>query len=386
MPIYKMKNVKNKYGQQGYHVRINYTDETGKQRQLTRNAYGSQNAKDLERQLIQQMEEGNRGVEQSIANMTVQELFDEFMDTRIGSIRATTRQKNLRDFRLYIAPTMGAVRIHAITARMLQVWKNEVNKKDLVLSTKKHAFSLFRMTLNYAVKMDYIEKNDLIKIGQFTSATFTKPEYDFYTAEEFTSFIDIAKQQAEEKEVKEGDLFEWEYYVFFNIAFYTGMRKGEIHALRWNDIDGEYVNVNSSIAQKVKQDKKDIETDPKTQSSIRTLEMPTPLIEILKQHKKRKQGLKNFSECDMICGSDRSLRDTTLSNRNIEYAELAGLKTIRVHDFRHTHATILANAGINIQEVSRRLGHSQVKMTWDIYSHIYKKEEEKAVGVFNQIA
>ena len=67
------------------------------------------------------------------------------------------------------------------------------------------------------------------------------------------------------------------------------------------------------------------------------------------------------------------------------YSSLAGVKTIRIHDFRHSHASLLANMGINIQEVARRLGHSNVEMTWNTYSHLYPKEEEKAIAILNAV-
>lgn len=64
---------------------------------------------------------------------------------------------------------------------------------------------------------------------------------------------------------------------------------------------------------------------------------------------------------------------------------MAGVKKIRIHDFRHSHASLLANAGINIQEVARRLGHSRIEMTWNTYSHLYPKEEERAIKVLDEI-
>ena len=65
--------------------------------------------------------------------------------------------------------------------------------------------------------------------------------------------------------------------------------------------------------------------------------------------------------------------------------EAAGVKAIRVHDFRHSHASLLANEGINIQEIARRLGHAKISMTWDTYSHLYPREEERAVKILNNI-
>lgn len=206
----------------------------------------------------------------------------------------------------------------------------------------------------------------------------------FYTPEEFKKYIEIARKQALEKQKKEKNLYEWNFYVFFNIAYYTGLRKGEIHALRWNDINGNYLSVKHSITQKLK-NRTDVETPPKNKSSIRTLQMPLPLIKILKEHKKRQMQLQNFSEDSRILGDGKCLRDTTIQKKNILYSTLANVKTIRIHDFRHSHASLLANMGINIQEVARRLGHSKVEITWNTYSHLYPKEEEKAVAILNAI-
>lgn len=171
--------------------------------------------------------------------------------------------------------------------------------------------------------------------------------------------------------------------MYFAIAFYTGMRKGEIHGLRWSDIDGKYISVKRSISQKVKGD--DRITPPKNKSSIRTLQIPKPLIEILNEHKERCKIFDGFSEENYICGANKPLRDSTIQKRNIKFAQLAGIKTIRIHDFRHSHASLLANEGINIQEVARRLGHSDVEMTWNTYSHLYPREEERAVAVLDEI-
>ena len=79
------------------------------------------------------------------------------------------------------------------------------------------------------------------------------------------------------------------------------------------------------------------------------------------------------------------MRDTSISNKNIQFADKAGLPHIRIHDFRHSHASLLANEGINIQEIARRLGHSKIETTWDTYSHLYPREEERAVNILNKI-
>jgi len=281
---------------------------------------------------------------------------------------------------------LADVRIDKITISMLQDWKTSIEEKKLALKSRQHAYGILRAMLNYAVKMEYINKNHLTTLGTFKDSNFVKPKMKFYTAEDFKKFISVAKQYAEEHEKKHKNLSEWEYYVFFNILFYTGLRKGECHGLRWSDIDFEnsLLSVERSIMQKLKGG--DTISPPKTKSSIRTLQMPKPLIDILKTHKERKKQLRSFGEDDLICGNDeRCLRDGTIQSRNATFAELAELERIRIHDFRHSHVSVLANARINIQEIARRLGHAKIEETLNTYSHLYAKEEEKAVEVLNEI-
>ena len=199
----------------------------------------------------------------------------------------------------------------------------------------------------------------------------------YYTPDQFKQFIDEAAKY------KDRSLHDSGYYVFFNIAFYTGMRKGEINALKWSDIEGNLIHVRRSIAQKLKGD--DQETPPKNKSSYRTLQMPQKLIDILQEHRAFQEQCKDFTLNFRICGGESALRDTSIEKHNTKFADDAGLPHIRIHDFRHSHASLLANSGINIQEIARRLGHSNVQQTWNTYSHLYPREEERAVAILNSI-
>ncbi|MCI5655164.1 MAG: site-specific integrase [Ruminococcus sp.] len=376
MPIYKMEGKKN--NKQKYRVRINYIDSFGKAKQIDRVIYGLDEAKELERQLQADKHEVVSG-----GNMTLEELFNEYIIAKQHEVRETSLDKSKRVLQKHVIDSLGKYKLNKLNLKVLQKWKNEISEKGLSLIMNQNIYKEFRALLNYAVKLEYIPNNTLVKLGNFKSGTVVKKkEMDYYTADEFKTFINVAKQNAEAAE-KAGNYFEWNYYVFFAIAFYTGMRKGEIHGLRWSDIDGEYISVKRSIAQKLKGG--DRITPPKNKTSIRTLQLPEPLIEILNEHKKRCKMFDNFSEENYICGGDKSLRDSTIQKRNVKFSQLAGVKTIRIHDFRHSHASLLANEGINIQEISRRLGHSNVEITWNTYSHLYPREEERAVRILNKI-
>lgn len=376
MPIYKMPG--NKDGKQKYRVRINYTDRNGVPHQLDRVAYGSTEAKILESKLLQ---EYGKGAEPSNARMTVQELYDAYMYSREKDVRATTYNKSKRTIEKYVLPFIGDQRIDRLNAKRMQSWKDTILHMECCQTTRKNIYAEFRALLNYGVRLEYLSKNPLLSVGNFRDNDFIPPKdkLHYYTPEQFIQFISAARDAAEQ----ENSLAAWGYYVFFSIAYYTGMRKGEIHALRWSDIEGDTINVRRSITQKLKGG--DIETAPKNKSSYRTLQIPQPLREILKQHKSRQQQYQAFSEDFRICGGERCLRDTSIANKNIQLADAAGLPHIRIHDFRHSHASLLANEGINIQEIARRFGHAKIEQTWNTYAHLYPREEERAIQILDRV-
>lgn len=375
MPITKTNNKKD--GLQQYRVRINYVDQFGKPHNRAKLVYGLAEAKQAEQNLLEEV-----GKEKpATARMTVQQLYDEYILAKENEVRYSSLVKIKNCITKGVLPTLSDKQMAKLTVKQMQEWKNETAKIGFAQTTLRNYYGEFRQMLNYAVKMGYIPKNPLTIVGNFKESFELKPKdkIQYYTAEQFIKFITEAKKAAQEK----GTINEWSYYVFFNIAFYTGARKGEIYALKWSDIDGNIMHIRRSIAQKY--GKGNIETPPKNKSSYRDLQIPAPLMEILLEQKKRQLQDENFTEEYRICGGINCIRDSTVTNKNVEYANKAGLPHIRVHDFRHTHATLLVNEGINIQEIARRLGHSNVEITWNTYSHLYPREEERAVNILDRI-
>lgn len=373
MPIYKEKGSKD--GRQKYRVVINYTDSMGNYKQLVRRVYGSVEAKTTERALSEQVKAS------APANtMTVHALFDRYIAAQRSEVRATTLDKASRILARHVLPTMGEKSLARLTPAVMQTWKNEIAAKDLSVTMKNNIFTAFRALLNFGVKIELLPKNPLSVLGGFRNAEmFEKPQdaLHYYTPEAFQKYIGIAETTAT-------TYVDWCCYVFFCIAYYTGMRKGEINALKWSDIDGNLIHVRRSIAQKLK-GQPYLETAPKNKSSYRDIQAPAPLLAVLAAHRSRQQAFPAFSEDWRVCGGEKPLGDTTIENHNKAYASAAGLEHIRIHDFRHSHASLLVNHGINIQEVARRLGHSNVQITWNTYSHLYPREEERAVAVLDTI-
>lgn len=369
MPIYKTDK-KTKDGIIKYRVRVNYTDSQGNHRSLTRIANGYSAAKELELILTNQLSESPS----STSKMSLSQLIVLYQNAKKYEIRETSLNKSISILNNHVKPLN--CNLNQLTKQKLINWKYEIEDKNLSFTMKKNIYTAFRALLNWAVSMEYIDSNPLTKVGNFRNPYQEKKEPKFYTPEEYIKFAASSLKLAE-------DTGYYDYYVFFSIAYYTGARKGEINALRWTDYDGKSIKINKSISQKVKGF--DRETPPKNMSSNRTILLPKPLIKILNKHYKNCKEYKDFNDGYHICGGYRALRDSSLSNMNFKIAADAGVKHIRIHDFRHSHASLLANSGINILEISRRLGHSNIEQTLNTYSHFYPSEEDKALKILDKV-
>lgn len=375
MPIYPMDAPK-KNGLKKYRVAVSYTASDGSYKQVFRTAYGKDAAAELERKLIEEFKKGTPS-----ARLTVSELVGKYLDAKRHEVRATTFDKSAQIFRTHLLPALGDERIDRLNAQRLGAWKNCVSDGPLGITMRKNLYKELNACLNWAVKYDYIPQNPLRKVGNFKDANAVEdaPEQlHYYTPDQFSAFARAALDDA----VDSGD---WRYYVFFAIAYYTGMRKGEINALRWSDVDLDraLIHVRRSVAQKLKGD--DVETPPKNKSSYRDLQIPRPLLSVLADQRVRQQLSAGFSDDLRVAGGMSTLRDSSIERHNTLYASRAGIPHIRIHDFRHSHASLLANEGINIQEIARRLGHSNPEITWKVYAHLYPREEERAVAVLDKI-
>ena len=376
MPIMKDKRVKKKDGVERYRVIHNYTDTNGTHKKVERLVWGKAEAQLVMRQL--EDEYSNKHVVTS--KMKISELHAKYKEYHATQTKKSSHDKSMRTLRIHVLPIMEDCRLDRLSKERLVEWKNDISAKNLSIVTKRGIYQEFNSMLNYAVKLDYLPKNPLSSLGNFKDSNrYYKPddEMHYYTAEQFIDYITVAKNRAH-------TIIDWGYYVFFAIAFYTGARKGEINALKWSDIDGNILHIRRGITQKLKGG--DVETTPKSKSSIRDIQIPQPLLDILTEHKERQQSATHiFTDDFRVCGGERPLRDTSIENHNKTFAEQAGLPRIKIHEFRHSHVSLLANEGINIQEVARRLGHSKVQETWNTYCHLYPREEERAVEVLNKI-
>lgn len=373
MPVYK--TTKRKDGKNQYRVVVNYTDASGRHRTIDRLTYGHEEALNLEAQL--KISVGHKL--EWMAPLTMDEFQIEFMKHKASECRESTLTTNGKLYRNHIKGSFGSMKLTEITTPMIVLWKQELNNSSLATTTKNHCFDVLRAILNFAVLVGVLQKSPMIGIKEFRDPDWVMPDQKlhYYTSEEFYAFARAAKADT-------GTFYKWSTYVFFVIAYFTGLRKGEIHGLRWSDIDGDMLHVRRSVRQS---GQGAVITPPKNRSSYRSLQISKTLLRVLAENKARQQaefpGVWN-QEYNVIRGRGY-IANTSLQYYCDRWAQKAHLPHIRVHDFRHSNASLLANSGISLLDIAKRLGHSTTREVEQRYAHLYPSETERAVSVLDQV-
>ena len=287
-----------------------------------------------------------------------EELYEEFKQFQKSRIKESSFYDFYSKSNLHILPYFKKYEVSKITPKILLDWQNTINNYSF--KHKSNLRSYLNSILKYAEKYYNIE-NQLKKVDGFRNVALKK-EMLFWTPEEFNLFIKKVNRE--------------EYRAFFYALYYTGARKGELLATTWNDWDlkNNILNINKSITNKTFNGVYAI-TTPKNQSSIRKISFPQILADVIK---KLKVGNENNN---FVFFGESPLPDTTTKRIQQEACNKANVKTIRIHDFRHSHASLLISNGASIVSVAKRLGHINIEQTLNTYAHMMPKEDERILNI-----
>ena len=381
MPIYKSKNGK------GYRVEVNYTDSFGNRKKVVRqnkDTLSLKDAKQLEAQILSEINLYN----QNNRDATMDDLYNFYTSVIKEEVKRSTLNNKNKIYRTHIAPYFANKKINKISLVDFQNWKLAIQQKGYSHEYQKDLYASFNAIINFAVKYEYINVNHLAKLGNFKCPEKINKKFQIWTKEEFDKFITVVRNKCIEYEQLSNneDLVQWAYYVMYNIMFYCGCRKGEVYALKWSDIDlnNKTLDINKSLLYKIEKGTYIIST-PKTRSSVRTISMPKQLVDVLLEHKERYSNVYGFNDDFFVCGGCSPLTDTKLADFKNTCAKEAGIKQIRIHEFRHSHASLLINSGVNVMVIKERLGHSSTRETLDTYSHLYEKTADEAIALLESL-
>ena len=293
-------------------------------------------------------------------SITVNEWAAEWLSFKRSRVTEATLASYRQVINHYILPYLGTVKLSKLSALNIRRLLDVLRDAGLSPRIQIYAYTLVKAMLTQAVKDELILKNVAISIE--------KPKHTkvrqmvTLSKEEIKQFMAVIPSGVHRR--------------LFTLAFATGLRRSELLGLRWSDVN--FAKGTISIQQTVLRIGNNIVISPttKNKSSKRTLSIPASVISQLKiqrlETQKWRLKSKKWNDNDLcfpkLDGSP--MYPTYLSQLCKKYATLSGFKDFTFHDIRHTHATLLIEAGVNFKVIQVRLGHSSFKETMDTYSHV----------------
>lgn len=284
-------------------------------------------------------------------DITFQEFFPIYFQDIQVRLKPSTIASKRRIFHQKILPFFGALRMKEITTQHIRKWQSIILKQNYSLSYQMLIDMQLSAIMHYAQHY-YDFPNPCVKAGHI-GKTHAK-SFGIWTPEDYDLFISHFSSDPEA-------------FTAFELLYWTGMRQGELLALTPKDIDTvrRQIFVSKTYA---RIEGEDIISTPKTRKSIRTIGIPRFLSD----------------EVTIYIRSNHILPDQRLFERTHHYlycklkngCKASGVRRIRVHDIRHSHVSLLINAGFSALDISERVGHESVSTTLDIYSHLFPAQQK----------
>ena len=296
-------------------------------------------------------------------HMTFKEAYTIYYDYQKDKIKDSTL-KTYRD-RIKYMGLLDNVELVNLNWDLYQKWRAQINKTNLCDRYKTDIQKFIKQVINFAEKQwDFNLRKFYNKLEPFKTPGALKKEMDFYEPEEFFKFISVVD-----------DL---RYKCLFELLYYCGLRRSEARGLQWKHID--FKNKLLTVSQQVlNPSNSNASTEwyissTKTEASNRTIPVPTTLLNDLSELKKTNEKFSKFKQTWFVLGDDIPMATGRMYFYRDKYAEKAGIRRIRLHDFRHSCASALISGAAPITAVSNFLGHSETTETLETYTHMFKKD------------
>lgn len=348
-------------------------DSSGKYKTKWYTVQGSK--RDAEKRLSELLHQLDTGSYIQPGKITVSEYLNRWLaEYAKANLSPRTSEGYEHIIRRYVIPSLGGHILTALRPEHLQHFYTENMTAGLSAQTVRHHHMLLHKALDTAVEWGLLTRNiaDAVRPPRAQ-----RVEMQTWNENEMLKFLRAAKDT--------------QYYELFYLALFTGMRRSELLALRWQDMDfllGQ-VYVNRSLH--VLKGSKVVFRQPKTASGRRSIALPPSALLILTEYRDKKEGeallLGNpLAEHELVFNNiDKPLLPSTVTHAWQKVVKRAGVKSIRLHDARHTHASLMLKGGIHPKVVQERLGHSSIQITLDTYSHVAPGLQAAAANRFDEV-
>ncbi len=346
----------------------------GRQRKFV---YGK-TRKDVQEKLRAAIQEKQEGVVLTgTARQTLEQfLLDWLENSQKQSVRPRTYERYREIVQLHIVPVLGHQKLQKLSAQHVQAFYTQKVKDGLSPSTVEVFHCVLHKALDTAVKWGLVPRNVCDLVSPPHRESFEIKPLDVEQANKLLAAARGHRLEA-----------------LFILALTTGMRRGELLGLKWQDINFAAGTLQIRRILTRSPDKGFVEAEPKTQKSRRSMVVAAFALEALRKHRthqletKLKAGA-SWQEHDYVFCTSVGTHLNPSKDVLDELKKLlnqAGLPDIRFHDLRHSAATLLLSEGVHPKVVQEMLGHSNISMTMDVYSHVLPSMQQEAVGRLNNI-
>lgn len=304
--------------------------------------------------------------------MTFERLIELFLNFKETRVRENTYY-GYKNKLPYLKPLYN-IKVKDFNYIQFEKWHDFINSKKLAIRTKNDIYKLLKTIMNYGASWYEFNFTKVYpKMTNFNNPNEMPKEQLFFTYDEFKQFISV------EKDIR--------WICVFEILYYCGLRRGELRGLQWKDIDlnRRTISITKQITDRNESIKNIRFSLPKTQSSIRTLKISQRLTDDLKTMKNELKNDKNFNENYFVAGDMFPVATNTITNHKNQNCRLVNVKQIRIHDFRHSCASLLINKGANVQVVAKYLGHTKIEETLKTYAHLFLSSLDEIVEVIDRL-
>ncbi|MYT89986.1 tyrosine-type recombinase/integrase [Streptomyces sp. SID8359] len=344
--------------------------------------------------LAEKIADSNRGLPVATADSTVGDYLTYWLDSvAVHRLRENTHTRYAACVRLHIIPGLGTKKVARLTAKDVRTFLDRLRttcqccaqgldtererccaigeccQKPLSPSTVTYVHSVLKSALEHAVREDELPRN----IARNVKATAPRPRrFRPLTATEARRFLDAAR----------GDRL----HALYELALRTGLRKGELLGLHWDDLD---LNAGTASIRRSLQRTRTgglTQLPTKTRASERRIALPTECLHSLNEHKERQDKERETSGAWRDTGlvfttpTGRPLDPANLTRRFRSFLNRAGLRRIRFHDLRHSTATLLLEQGIDLVVIKELLGHAHIGVTAGVYAHVRLRLQREAIN------
>ena len=350
---------------------------TGKRERTYSTVKGSKKqAEAALRKLIDEME---NGPSITVTALKLQDWMEMWFTNYLPNIEATTRNGYREKISLYINPHLGKIPLKNLKNDTIQIWVNTLTQKGLSPKTIRNAYNNLNAALKKAVLLRMIPYNPcegtaLPKLKRYQGKV--------YTPEQIQQVLSIAENTT--------------MYLPLVLALLTGMRRGEICALKWQNIDFKkkqiHICENRVHGDRTQGVQTVIEKAPKSEASNRTIPMSPELTGILsaarlRYYNEAAEYGPAFRDLGYVLHNENGTpyHPDSLTTKWRRFVEANELPSIRFHDLRHSNATVLISAGVSAKTVQKLLGHSDISITLNTYTHVLPSMEQSAVETLDSI-